>query len=81
MKIDENDNELTRRVSTGMLMIHEQGVCKSSSFYRLRAELKVDKNAEAERDARRHSHIGTFRRGLSNGKKNKSYCSTLMISI
>ncbi|CAF0742957.1 unnamed protein product [Rotaria sp. Silwood1] len=46
IKINENDNELTRRISTVV-------------------EISNTKKAEQERDLRRHSHTGTFHRGLS----------------
>ncbi|CAF4660288.1 unnamed protein product, partial [Rotaria sp. Silwood2] len=45
-KINDNDNELTRRIST---------VVEPSNTI----------TTEQERDLRRHSHTGTFRRGLS----------------
>ncbi|CAF0748514.1 unnamed protein product [Rotaria sordida] len=46
IKINENENELTRRISTVL-------------------DISNTQSKEQERDLRRHSHTGTFRRGLS----------------
>jgi hypothetical protein len=68
VKINEDENELTRRISTGSWANLKK--FHLWIFFLSVIETSVTTNTEQERDLRRHSHIGTFRRGLSKQNSN-----------
>lgn len=68
VKINEQENELTRRISTGKIFrifFVFFFFMKIFLVTEVSETSKITTTIEQERDLRRHSHIGTFRRGLS----------------
>jgi hypothetical protein len=74
VKINEVENELTRRISTGTFKREDRGLVASIDLLDIAVVETIDAaTTEQEHDLRRHSHIGTFRRGLSESNKQRLY--------